>query len=364
MKSMSLTHLHIPTLEDTLASQGDLAVLCADRPLQTKEIFPGNAFYGIDSILKLYAGLPLDYALKVIMPHGINHSPDHLWESERVISVPVILYYPPYRKQIYTKKTNKRLVPSASPYLYVIELMKQSPQPERRGTIFFPSHSTHHLNVDMDFNELAEGLTGLPQKYHPVTVCIYWKDCILGHHLPFRERGFDVVSAGHMYDPLFLFRLYHLLSMHTYAASNSIGSNLYYSVKSGCSFFYFLDEIEIQHRGDMVRLQQDRANPPEKDLLLLRQLFKEPHPASTPEQLKLVDYYLGTEYLKSPRALLMQLLYAELLDKCYFYTRDRDREQRLFMPSCYRRHNFHPLQRTVHVTKRILSSLLNMIRPS
>ena len=36
--------------------------LCDDRPLSTNEIFNGNAFYGVDRVLKEYTGLPASYS--------------------------------------------------------------------------------------------------------------------------------------------------------------------------------------------------------------------------------------------------------------------------------------------------------------
>ena len=45
-----------PTLEQVLAEQNDLDHLCSDRPLMSREIFAGNAYYGMDLILKRYAG--------------------------------------------------------------------------------------------------------------------------------------------------------------------------------------------------------------------------------------------------------------------------------------------------------------------
>jgi hypothetical protein len=278
------------------------------------------------------------------------------------VPLPAIFYYPPYRKNVYAARSNKVLIPSASPYLYVTELLKHHPCPERKGTIFFPGHSTGLINVNMDFNELAKGLTNLSAEYYPLTVCIYWKDFLLGHHVPFQKQGFQVVSAGHIFDPFFLFRLYHLFSMHKYTASNSLGSHLFYSVKSGCSYFFLLNEIEMQWSGDPKHLQQDIAPPSEKNWLYLRQLFQEPHPYPTKEQMGVADYHLGSQYLKSRHSLLMQLLYAELLDKCCFYTTDRDRAQRVFMPSYFRRNIYPLMHKTKHFVNRGLSKLVTLIR--
>jgi hypothetical protein len=153
---------------------------------------------------------------------------------------PVVLCYPPYRERSYREHTDKRVVLSAAPFLYVAEMLKNEPRPERSGTIFFPSHSTHWNTAHMDYELMAKQLTLLPDQYQPITVCIYWRDVNLCRHIPFQDCGIKVVSAGHIYqNPYFLHRLYHLCSLHRDASGNAPGSHLFYSVTAGCSYFHF-----------------------------------------------------------------------------------------------------------------------------
>jgi hypothetical protein len=323
------------TLEETLSSQNDLETLCLDRALETNELFTPNDFYGNSLILKAYAGLPFEYALKVIVPHGASPA-DSLWEAERNAPLPAILGYWPELQQLYARETDKVVIPSALSFLYLLELLKAQPQPERRGTIFFPSHSTHHIAVQMDFEALAEELTRLGDEYQPVTVCIYWRDFNLGHHLPFQERGLRIVSAGHIFDPLFLFRFYHLCSMHRYAASNGLGSQLFYSIKAGCSYFH-LDTGEYSFAAEDYILKRDTATIPPAREATLKSLFSDPRPTMTAEQIAVVDYYLGTDHFKSPRELRRQFLYAEILDKVGFVVRNEGKAAHFIIPTYYRR---------------------------
>ena len=324
------------TLEETLASQNDLFQLCADRPLKTNEICRANAFYGIDTVLKRYAGLPQSYALKVVVPHGLHFTEDYVWESEAKALVPAVWCYPPYRERAYVSRTNKKVILSASPFVYVVEMLKNQPRPTRRGTIFFPAHSTHWNTVHMDFDCLAEELTHLDDEYKPITVCIYWRDFNLGRHIPFQERGLPIVSAGHIYDSDFLYRFYHLCSMHRYAASNGLGSHIFYSVKAGCSFFYF-DKVGYSSEIDRKVYPDGLPKAAPAVQLVLKSLFGVPRPSMTAEQLKTVDYYLGASYLKSPQDLKQRLLYAERLDKVGFWVRNNGGGAHLTFPTYYRR---------------------------
>jgi hypothetical protein len=330
---LSLANL---TLEETLAEQENLAWLCADRPEKTEELFNGSAFYGMARILKEYAGLPTKRSLKAVIPHGLVFSPDHIWEAEIHAALPVVLCYPAYREGVYGRRTTKLVIPSASPFLYLLELLRAHRPPARQGTIFFPSHSTHNVTAQFDFEGLADALLLLGEEYQPITVCVYWRDFNLGRHVPFQERGFRVVSAGHMFDPHFLVRFYHLCSTHQYSASNSIGSNLFYSAKSGCSFF-LMDGFDTTLVGEPEVLKRNTAEMPDSIHSSLHRLFCTPRVQMSREQMEAVDYFLGAEHLKSSRTLRHQLYYAELLDQTRFLPRNGGRQIRLLIPPYYRR---------------------------
>jgi len=309
------------TLEQTLLSQSNLHELCSGKWRKSDEIFYGNIFYGMDFILKKYTDLSLEYPLKVVLGgHGPNLSEEYVWVEEITACLPVIQVYPPYRKKAYSKAieqygAEKVLTLSAAPFLYLVELLKQYAKPEKKGTIFFPAHSTPLVKTEIEFEILAEELVNLSAEYQPVTVCIYWVDFNLGRHIPFQNRGLRVVSAGHMYDPLFLFRLYHLCSQHQYSGGNAPGSHIFYSIKSGCSYFH-LDTVKYSITSDNEeRTKLDTAVTPSIREAELNFLFSYPYPFPTAEQMNVVDYYLGADYIGSPQEIREHLLEAEELYK-------------------------------------------------
>ncbi len=298
------------TLKEALLGQDDLKQLCADRPPAIGE----HTAYGIDSILKQYAGLPGSYRLKVINLHGITWREDFILEAD-MQEYPVIFCYPPYRKNIFITKTKKKVILSASPFLYLVELLKGQPQPPRQGTIFFIPHSSISVLAELDLELLAEKLLNLSDEYKPITICVYWKDFHLGRHIPFQKRGFRIVSAGHAFDPDFLFRYYHLCSIHRYSASINLGSHIFYSIKAGCSYFHLNveDDLKISYIAEEHVLKSDFAPPTRDREAAIKSLFMKPQPSMTKEQMRTVDYYLGADYLKSPAGLCLQLIWAELL---------------------------------------------------
>jgi hypothetical protein len=321
--------------EQLIAEAEDIDRLCRSRDLRTSEIFTPNAFYGNDLVLKRHAGLPPDRPLKAVVPHGIVFDPSYVWESERRALLPAVLAYSEDRARAYARATRKLPIRSAVPFAYLPKLLGEAPPAERSGTLFFPGHSSHRATAQADFVGLAEALTRLAPEHRPVTVCIYWRDHELGRHRPFLERGLQLVSAGHMYDPAFLFRLYHLCQRHRYAASNHVGSSLLYAVLAGCRFF-FLPGFGVTYAGERSHLAQDLSHG---GALLgeLAQTFAAPAGEPTARQSGLAASICGLDRLLEPESLRAVLAMADRLDRFGVARDPRDRRIHVAFPRAYPR---------------------------
>lgn len=280
--------------------------LCAERKNPTVDRFRGNGFYGMGDIYKAYAGLPLDTPLNGIVPHGPYLSETWLWQAEAKAKVAYVYCYPEFRQTVYRKHTNKKVILSACPFIYVGYMLREEPKPERNGTLFFPAHSSKCVPVQQDYNKLADKLISIDEKYQPIDVCIYWKDYLSGAAKPLLQKGITVVSAGHRYDRLFLYRLHNLLSQYQYAAGNKLGSHIFYAVRSGCSYFnidfsYNFSASPKVLRNNCENIRAERRNE-------INQAFELYTPTPTKEQQKLVNYYLGVEYFKTRKEMRDALL--------------------------------------------------------
>lgn len=288
----------------------DLQAVCRERPLPEVEIFPGNEYYGSDRVLKLYAGVPLEQPLKIVVPHGIVLNDSYVWQAERRARLPAVFAYSESRVRAYSKSTRKAIFRSAVPFAYAARLVGTQAG-ERRGTLALPSHSTHHLTAQADFARLADTLVALDGRFQPVTACIYWRDYELGRHRPFVERGLRVVSAGHMHDPAFLFRLAQLFGAHRYSVSNHIGSSAFYAVIAGCAFF-LLRDAPASYTGAPEHMNSDIALPDATHAEVFRAFSGAPEEA---DQSAAVRVVAGLDHLLDPEALRACLLAAERLDK-------------------------------------------------
>jgi hypothetical protein len=164
----------------------------------------------------------------------------------------------------------------------------------------------------MDFDALARKLVDLDEEYQPVTICLYWKDYLMGRAEPFMDHGLPVVSAGHFYDQSFLKRFYEICACHEYAAGNSIGSHIFLSVASGCSYFH-VDGIDYELTGNKKQLKGFK-----KDNDIVRRIndtFRNYPPTDRSRQIAEARYFLGAEYKRSRPGLIADLLRAEIADK-------------------------------------------------
>jgi hypothetical protein len=248
----------------------------------------------------------------MIVPHAIELNPAFVWSAEIAAPLSVVMYYPQQLGAAYANAPGKIAVHGASPFLYVRDLVVKQPTPRREGTLFFLSHSTHWVTTVSQFERLAAELAALPAKFQPVNVCVYWRDYLLGHHEEFARRGMRILCAGHMYDPQFLVRLFHLCSMHRYACSNELGSHVFYTVKAGCSYFHLAGETKYVYEAAR---SEDVPRIPLEIRSKIESMLAEPRDELSREQIKLVDDYVGAEQKMSPAKMRDLFGFCDAIDR-------------------------------------------------
>ena len=104
------------------------------------------------------------------------------------------------------------------------------------------------MNVELDIESYCSALLKLPEKFHPISICLHEDDIRKGRHRAYLARGFSVYSAGARRDPNFADNFYSILSEHKYSTSNGAGSYVLYSVEMGIPFFLYGPNAEITHQ--------------------------------------------------------------------------------------------------------------------
>ncbi|MHB9002825.1 MAG: hypothetical protein ACYC6C_02005 [Coriobacteriia bacterium] len=306
-------HVDASTLARFEAEQEDLDTLCADRELESDAIFTPDDWYGMAAVLKDYAGMPQNRSLKALVPHGVYFNDHHVIEYERQADLPVVLGYEQYRLPLYAVN-GVVAIPFASPFCYANRLVHYTGS--RRGTLYFPAHSTHWLTVETDWEALTDTAAALGSVDDPVSVVIYWRDYLLGHHVPFVKRGLRIVSAGHMFDQDFLLRLAYLLQTHSRAVTNALGGHVYYAAHAGCATRIIHQDYRVG--GDTQALERDVPGFSDERWQVWRgieQAFSVDTEAPTREQLSIVERHLSADRVLEPEELRSLLEWVDRLDR-------------------------------------------------
>lgn len=316
----------------------DLAALeglCADRKLVTCEVVYDNACYGIASIIKRWAGMPLDRPLMIALPHGVEGDAARPFSHHEL--VPVIASYRRDASRPYRAMPISRLWYMASPYVHVVSMLEGFGASRRKGSIFFPQHSITTYSVDYDVEYAIDQLRALPVAYQPVTICLYWVDVLRGMHRAYIDAGFDVTSCGHMYDPLFLYRMHRLCANHKFTIHHDFGSAVVFSIKSGCRAVVIDGKPRWLATGDwnVPDPNFERENRMSRERDMVHRMAE----MSTDAQLAWADQMLGTSLLRSRDETAAMIRRAERLDRfgCFAERGLTGRRNPLTMPTMYRR---------------------------
>lgn len=324
---------------DYLFDQVNLELICKDRLLDTCEIHEPNDFYGQASVVKEYLGLPRKYPLKAVFEHSFFLD-DWMWDADKHQNLPVIFSSSRHRTEIHRKYTNKISIPIGYGYLYAIKNMAEKyPEPcsERKGTVAFPSHSTHHIEAVFDYSGYARHLASLPEKYQPVSVCIYWKDYLRGINKYYEDEGLEVLSAGHIFDNVFFYRFHDICRRFLYSTSNELGGAVFLSAASGCQYFFSefgavqrINPNNYELKGDTELFNTTKA----KFCELFADKYNDENYRQDREDF--IKKFLGSSYVKKKYRLFCLVIVAELFDKFIF---TKSSEGKTELPCYFKRIN-------------------------
>lgn len=300
---------------DFAFDQANIEELCQPRVVESPEYENHNDAFGMNALLKEYAGLPLEYPLRLTMEHGLKFD-DNATMLGMDTQFETILTPSALRADIVNRTSDKRAIPIGFFALHAKALfpkfgLSEVAEHDRRGTLVFPFKSTPNTTVSFDHAAFARDLAALPEKFHPVYVCVYWSDVKKGVHRIYRDAGIPVVTAGHRYDPMFMFRILDLCRRFRYAASNELATNLFISFDAGCRFFYIPGPGYKREIGIHKKVDDRSGTTYEENRATFRALFSELRDAPTPEQSAFVKRYLGTDNFASPQELKRIILTAQ-----------------------------------------------------
>lgn len=286
----------------------ELNALCRDRRLATPELHASNDFYGHAALLKRYALLSPRRPLKAVIEHG-PFIDDFVWGYDVRTALPLFLCCSDHRARRYRDLTRgtRQAVPIGPFTAYVSGDARIRSADGRRRLVAFPAHSTHHIEARYEVDAFARALERMPGDWDEIWVCLYWRDVLRGLSDAFAQRGFIVVSAGHMYDREFLPRLVSILNAAALVVTNEVGSHVLYAVHEGRPVWIIPDDVEYVADEPIVARDRSMSSEFHRQRLRAVDLFREPAEEPTPAQREFAAEMLTPAAIRSPeemRALL------------------------------------------------------------
>lgn len=185
---------------------------------------------------------------------------------------------------------------------------------DRRGTLVFYSHSNNTTTpVFNALDEYMASLLALPEKFHPIVICLSFHDIRKGLHKKLRAYGIPLVTAGTTNSKYFVDRFYQLVRRFSYSCSPNIGSHTFYLLEAGVPFFLFGPPPEYIIKGskavkDGTMNIADYGDDEDRTRLeSFKILLQEPVDAVTDPQRAVATEYLGGSSPMTGRSVLRVL---------------------------------------------------------
>ncbi len=134
-----------------------------------------------------------------------------------------------------------------APFLFYKEKY-QIKKKNKKNTLFFFSHSTSKINLEIDLEKIFNDLNNIPENLKPIDVCLHYND-IKVYKSRFERNGFKTFSAGNIYDSMFVNNFYDLISNYSHTSSNIFGTYTLYSLNLDIPFFLVGDEPIFNNFG-------------------------------------------------------------------------------------------------------------------
>jgi hypothetical protein len=271
--------------------------------LKTSEIASQNDFYGIARTLKKFAGISEDIPLYGTIEHGMYFENGYCWCDDIRYPTKNIVCMSEFRSNVISRLTFKE--PTViGPYIaYAENFYSDAKMHEIKNNIgktllVMPVHSLNGIDEKYDIEDFIKEINHIKDEYEysSVMVCLYWKELVEEFILPYRENGYKIVSAGHIYDKYFLNRLRAIIELSDGVLMNRIGTNLGYSMYFGKPCRLYPQKIEYERKDALMKTAYYLASD---EYVLLNKLFSNAKMEITEEQISACNYIFGLNEVKN-----------------------------------------------------------------
>lgn len=210
--------------------------------------------YGYENIFLKYCGLPLIFPFLPCYDHGLsfedipsrNSTLNHLSNT-----------YLCWGERIFNNiksKTSKKPILTGAPFIFY-KKENDIKKNTTRKTLFFTSHSTDKISQNIGPKDIDIMIKKLDHSFKPVDICLHWTD--IGDKEVYEQMGYNVYSAGKIFDDNFVKNFYEIITNYEFTMSNKLGTYILYSLDLDIPFSLVGQEpLYYNHSNDKNKPKQ------------------------------------------------------------------------------------------------------------
>jgi len=197
-----------------------------------------SELYSLGKCLRIYACYPRFLPLYVYSDHGAGlHSwfyPHELANQSRVF-----LTFHPLKAKRSRALVGKQVIQVPHPWIHYRRSRGIKRLDPAKGTLVFVTHHAPGFQWENHTTEeYFASLRSLPERFHPVVLCLHMHDIRAGLHKRLRVHGFPMVTAGNTSSVMFVDHFYEIVQGYAFATSPGWGSQVAYCVELGLPYFF------------------------------------------------------------------------------------------------------------------------------
>ena len=157
-------------------------------------------------------------------------------------------------------------------------------------------HSTHWINLEYNVSAFIKEIKHIAKDYDTVVVCMYWKDIINNAYERYINEGFEIVSAGHIYDSKnFLPRLKSIIELSDMVISNDVGSYVGQSIALNKPCYLFRQDYVATSSNKDIDCNEYDERLKDENYIKNFEIFSSPKPIITNNQRAFANYLWETD---------------------------------------------------------------------
>jgi len=288
-----------------------------EAPIHPRSVSEAEV-YGAGKYLRKYGNYPKSWPIKVYVSHGPSQ-----WDFVEPRLIPSYHNYNAFFSdrlvQDFKNKSHKKVFKILAPFVMCRRLNNIQQAVDVKGSLFFFAHSTEWTDFKTNYEKILAEFEKLPKEFLPISVCMHFMDIKRDRHHFFIDKGIPVFTAGNWKNPFFADNFYEIIRHFKFTLTNSISSNIFYSIEMGIPASFIDVEPEITENTEKEFMGEENPIKKHKQMQRNYRIFSGIHTSITDEQKQITIEELGLVDGIS-RINFSFLLYYSLILKFYHKT--------------------------------------------